>query len=561
MALNFLAGAVAVYLIIGPWGRPGTASTSGTDLIPERAWLPTLGAQRISLVAIIAAVAAVVAVAVLMGGTRYGLRVKAVGRSPASARLMGISPRRYTLSAFVIGGALAGVAGSVQVTGFHHKLVPSISGGYGFLAVLVVLLANFRVVWIAPIALFFAAIQVGSTQLSLRLSIDSSLAGVIEGVLVLSILLVGGWRSRRTLSLAARTAGGRVMETLAGIIAAAAPLIYAAIGETISEKAGVVNLSLDGSILLSAMTGFAAAVASGSVLVGFAAAIAVSVAIAAVVAFSGIELRLNQIAVGFVLFLLARQLALFLGDSYVGQSGPKVPAFDIPLLSEIPFFGTVLFSHNLSVYGAYVVVLVSYVFIYRTRPGLVLRGIGERPEAAFARGVPVNRLRYVYTLVGGALVGVAGAAVSLDQIAGWRENLTTNLGWIALAFVIFGGWHPLRVAGACLIYRGLLYVAGELQGTFPELVQVLTQLPFLLMILMLTAINTPWFRRLGDRHPRWRNLLGSNAPSALGTSSTGSDVRPNCAPSRVAGYRAPSASARRASRSAAPRTRRGPVAR
>ena len=308
------------------------------------------------------------------------------------------------------------------------------------------------------------------------------------------------------------------MQTLAGIIAAAAPLIYAAIGETISEKAGVVNLSLDGSILLSAMTGFAAAVASGSVVVGFAAAIAVSVAIAAVVAFSGIELRLNQIAIGFVLFLLARQLALFLGDSYVGQSGPKVPAFDIPLLSEIPFFGTVLFSHNLSVYGAYVVTVLSYLFIYRTRPGLVLRGIGERPEAAFARGVPVNRLRYVYTLVGGALVGVAGAAVSLDQIAGWRENLTTNLGWIALAFVIFGGWHPLRVAGACVIYRGLLYVAGELQGTFPELVQVLTQLPFLLMILMLTAINTKWFRRLGDRHPRWRNLLGSNAPSGLGIS-------------------------------------------
>ena len=85
----------------------------------------------------------------------------------------------------------------------------------------------------------------------------------------------------------------------------------------------------------------------------------------------------------------------------------------------------------------------------------MLRGIGERPAAAFARGVPVNRLRYVYTLVGGALVGVAGAAVSLDQIAGWRENLTTNLGWIALAFVIFGGWHPVRVAVACLIYRGL----------------------------------------------------------------------------------------------------------
>jgi simple sugar transport system permease protein len=307
------------------------------------------------------------------------------------------------------------------------------------------------------------------------------------------------------------------METLAGIIAAAAPLIYAAIGETISEKAGVVNLSLDGSILLSALAGFAAAVASGSVLVGFGAAIAVSVAIAGIVAFSGIELRLNQIAIGFVLFLLARQLALFLGDSYVGRSGPKVRAWDVPVLSEIPFLGTVLFSHNASVYGAYLVALGAYLFIHRTRAGLVLRGIGERPAAAFARGVPVNGLRYLYTLVGGALVGVAGAAVSLDQVAGWRESGTTNLGWIALAFVIFGGWHPIRVAAACVIYRGLLYVSGELQGTFPELVQVLTQLPFLLMILMLTIIHTGWFRRFGDRHPRWRNVLASNAPSALGT--------------------------------------------
>ena len=114
------------------------------------------------------------------------------------------------------------------------------------------------------------------------------------------------------------------------------------------------------------------------------------------------------------------------------------------------------------------------------------------------------------------MVGAAGAAVSLDQIAGWRENLTTNLGWIALAFVIFGGWNPLRVALACYLYRGLLFVAGEFQVEFPDWIQVLTQLPFLLMILMITLINTEWFRRLGDRYPRWRNFLASAAPSGLG---------------------------------------------
>jgi simple sugar transport system permease protein len=306
------------------------------------------------------------------------------------------------------------------------------------------------------------------------------------------------------------------MEVLAGIIAAATPLIYATIGETISEKAGVVNLSLDGSILLAAMVGFAAAFTSGSVAVGFLAAVGVGMAVAALVAFASIELRLNQIAVGFVLFLLARQLALFFGDSYVGEPGPKVPAWDIPLLSKIPVVGELFFQHNVSVYGSFVLVLAAYWFIYRTRRGLELQGVGERPEAAFARGVPVNRLRYLYTIVGGGLVGVAGAAVSLDQIAGWRENLTTNLGWIALAFVIFGGWHPFRVAFACYLYRGLLYLAGELQVQFPEWVQVLTQLPFLLMILTLTVINTDWFRRLGDRFTRWRHLLATNAPAGSG---------------------------------------------
>lgn len=306
------------------------------------------------------------------------------------------------------------------------------------------------------------------------------------------------------------------MGILAGVIAAAAPLVYASIGETISEKAGVVNLSLDGSIMLSAMTGFAAAFASGSVIVGFLAAMAVSMVIALLIAFASIELKLNQIAIGFILFLLARQLALFLGDSYVGEVGPKVPSWNIPVLKDIPVVGEILFTHNLSVYGAYLLVIVTSFWFYRTRRGLELQAVGERPEAAFARGIPVNRLRYLYTAIGGAFVGIAGAAVSLDQIAGWRENLTVNLGWIALAFVIFGGWNPWRVAMACFIYRYLLFLAGDLQNQFPEFVQILTQLPFLLMILALTLFNTTWFRGLGSRFPRWRGFLSSDSPRGLG---------------------------------------------
>jgi ABC-type uncharacterized transport system permease subunit len=197
VALYFVAGAVAIYLIIGPWSRSGVASTSGTDVFDPRTWLPTIGGNRLSPVAAFLAVAGVVGVWAVLRGTRFGLRLKAVGRNSASARLMGVRSERYVLSAFAICGALGGVAGAIQVLGFHHKLVPSISGGFGFLGILVVLLSSFSAVWIGPIALFFAAIQVGSIQLSLRLSIDSSLAGVVQGILVLFVLLVGGWQARR----------------------------------------------------------------------------------------------------------------------------------------------------------------------------------------------------------------------------------------------------------------------------------------------------------------------------------------------------------------------------
>lgn len=197
LGLDFVASGLAIYLIIGPWKREGIASTSGTDLFRPEAWMPTVGAAQVPVLAVALTLAAVLLVYVLMRGTRFGLRLKAVGRNSRSARLMGIATERYTLGAFALCGALAGLAGAIQAAGVHHKLVPAVSGGYGFLGILVVLLAGFRAAWIAPIALFFAAVAVGSTQLSLRLDLDSSLGGVLQGVLVLLVILAGGWQARR----------------------------------------------------------------------------------------------------------------------------------------------------------------------------------------------------------------------------------------------------------------------------------------------------------------------------------------------------------------------------
>jgi len=216
--------------------------------------------------------------------------------------------------------------------------------------------------------------------------------------------------------------------TLASIVFSASPLIYAAVGETIGEKAGVVNLSMEGTLMLSAMTGFVVALLSGNVLVGFLAAAGVGAIMAAIVAFAGIELFLNQIAVGFVLTLLGIALSSFLGDRFVGREGESVPHLAILGLSRIPVVGPVLFSQDLMVYGSYLVVILATVFTFRTRRGLEMQGVGERPEAAFARGIPVNRLRYVYAVIGGALAGIGGAAFSLDVILGWRAGLTSNFG-------------------------------------------------------------------------------------------------------------------------------------
>ena len=202
LGLDFVAAGFATYLVIGPWKRAGVASTSGTDIFREEAWMPEFQAFGVSwpVLPVLLGISAVVLVWVLLRGTLFGLKLKAVGSNTYSSYLRGIPTNQYILGAFAIGGALAGVAGSVQTMAFHHKLVPAISGGYGFLAILVVLLAGFSAVAIAPIALFFVAISVGSTQLDLRLGLDSAFGGVLQGIIVLFVLLAGGWAAKHASS-------------------------------------------------------------------------------------------------------------------------------------------------------------------------------------------------------------------------------------------------------------------------------------------------------------------------------------------------------------------------
>ncbi|MBN1180225.1 MAG: ABC transporter permease [Anaerolineae bacterium] len=315
-----------------------------------------------------------------------------------------------------------------------------------------------------------------------------------------------------------------LIQTLASIVSSSAPVVLASIGETISEKSGVINLSLDGSIALSAMTGFAVAYTTDSATLGVLAAMAVGALIALLIAFASITLRLEQVAVGFVLTMLGLELADFLGNPFVRQPGPSIPHWPIPLLSDIPFIGPVLFNHNILIYISLLSIVATWWWMYKTQPGIKLQGVGERPESAFARGVNVNRMRYVYTTLGGALVGLAGATYSLSIKLGWSHRHTAGIGWIALAIVIFGGWNPLRVAAGSYFF-GLLKALGSILQRNPAFASVPTQIfssaPFALMIFTLLLLSSKGVDRLLDMLPprlarRIDRAIRGRAPGGLG---------------------------------------------
>jgi ABC-type uncharacterized transport system permease subunit len=276
--------------------------------------------------------------------------------------------------------------------------------------------------------------------------------------------------------------------TLASVVSGSAPLVLAGIGEAFTEKVGVINLSLDGSIMLSAMAAFAVAYQTNSLALGFGAAICTGALIALLVAFSSIVLKQDQVAVGLVLTLLCTDLADFLGNPLVGKAGPSVPYWPIPGLSQIPIVGPILLAHNLIVYLSLVCIVVAWIWISKTRPGLLLRAVGERPEAAFVRGANVNRTRYLYSALGGALVGCAGAAYSLSVKLGWTHRHTAGFGdrdlwrlasgarriWrIPVRLSQIAGQHPPNphsrcaqpgVSGRALCADDLCPVVGEWRG-------------------------------------------------------------------------------------------------
>ncbi|MCX8133473.1 MAG: ABC transporter permease [Roseococcus sp.] len=289
------------------------------------------------------------------------------------------------------------------------------------------------------------------------------------------------------------------------IITASTPLLIAAIGELVVERAGVLNLGVEGMMIMGAAAGIAAAITTGNSGLGVLAAVLAGMALAAVFAFLTLGLATNQVAAGLALSIFGLGLSGVVGAPFVGVQRAGIGKIEIPFLSEIPFLGPVLFAQDPFVYASFALVVGVSWFLWRSRAGLVLRACGENHASAHALGYPVLRIRLYAVLFGGACAGLAGAYLSLAYTPFWTSGMTGGRGWIALAIVVFASWLPWRAAIGAYLFGGITILQLHAQGAgVPLPSQLLSALPYLITILVLVLIMR---LRRG----------GAAAPAALGT--------------------------------------------
>jgi simple sugar transport system permease protein len=296
-----------------------------------------------------------------------------------------------------------------------------------------------------------------------------------------------------------------IVNIMLGIIIAATPLVFAAIGELVVEKSGVLNLGVEGMMIVGAVAGFAATIETGSFLAGVVAAMIAGALVAFLFGVLTQTLLANQVATGLALTLFGLGLAALVGQGYSGKSAPEFPKLDIPGLSDLPVIGPIIFGQDPLVYLSVAIVAATAWFFSRTRTGLIIRAIGENHDAAHAIGYPVVAYRYAALLFGGACAGLGGAYLSVVQTPLWVENMTAGRGWIALALVVFAAWRPWRAFFGAYLFGGITIVQLHSQalgiGIEPQL---LAMLPYLATIVVLVLIS----------YDRARARL--NAPANLG---------------------------------------------
>ncbi|MDR2522125.1 MAG: ABC transporter permease [Synergistaceae bacterium] len=300
------------------------------------------------------------------------------------------------------------------------------------------------------------------------------------------------------------------MEALTAILAAAVrsgtPILYAALGEILTEKSGVMNLGLEGIMLMGAFSGFAAASASGSPWVGLLAAFGIGVCLGLIHAFLTVSLGGSQVVAGLAMAMFGSGTSALMGRGYVGAGIEGIGAWRVPFLSELPVAGRVLFSQDVMVYASFCLAFLLYGFFWGTRPGMNLRAVGDSPQAADAMGLPVARIRCVCTALGAGLTALGGAYMSVAYNKFWAEGMAAGRGWIAVAMVIFSIWNPLQAVLGAYLFGGVEAFQLRLQAAGTSVpTPLLMMLPYVMTILVLLFISIAG-----------KGRLSLNAPAALG---------------------------------------------
>ena len=289
------------------------------------------------------------------------------------------------------------------------------------------------------------------------------------------------------------------------IITAATPLLYAALGELITEKSGVLNLGVEGMMLVGAVCGFAAVHYSGSASVGVIAGAAAGALLSLMFAALVLGFQSSQVATGLALTIFGVGLSAMLGQDLVGVAYDGLPKVAIPFLSDLPVVGNLLFNHDMLVYGSILLVPVIWWFLKYSRSGLILRAVGDSHDAAHAMGYPVVRIRLLAILFGGAMSGIAGAYLSLAYSPMWIEDMSAGRGWIALALVVFATWRPWRVLLGAYLFGSISILQLHAQALgigVPS--QVMSMLPYIATIVVLVLIS------------RDQNKIKLNSPASIG---------------------------------------------
>ena len=292
---------------------------------------------------------------------------------------------------------------------------------------------------------------------------------------------------------------------LASLMVASTPILLAAIGELVVERAGVLNLGVEGMMIFGAIAGFAVGVETGSAPLGFVIAALAGAGLSLLFGVLTQVLRSNQVATGLALTLFGLGLSALIGQGYQGVRAPSLADWNVPLLSDIPLLGPILFRHDPMVYLSVLLVGAVWAFLRFTRAGLILRAVGESHDAAHALGYKVIRIRMAAIAFGGACAGLGGAYLSLVRVPQWTDGMTAGAGWIALAIVVFASWKPARVLLGAYLFGGIAVLQLNLQAAGLKVpVEILSMSPYLVTILVLVIISA-------DRR---RGAVG--APAALG---------------------------------------------